>query len=78
MTIRDPQQIRDWQHRQLSGALARPLMYGQGREYETVVRMLMQALAFVEEREDELAARFEEIRLRKLFSPLGHWGPSSR
>jgi hypothetical protein len=54
--------------------LHRPGMYEVGRPFERVVRGALADLAFIDERDDELAAAFAQLRRRGQFSAYGTYG----
>jgi hypothetical protein len=72
--MRDAAAIRERAQEVLTGILHRPSMYGVGRSYECVVRGQLGDLAFIDEREAELASALKELERRELFSALGAWG----
>jgi hypothetical protein len=72
--MRDAAAIRERAREVLTGMLHRPTMYGWGQSYEGVVRGQLHDLAFIDEREEQLASALEELERRGLFSALGAWG----
>jgi hypothetical protein len=72
--MRDATAIRDRAREVLTGMLHRPSMYGCDQFYEGAVRGQLHDLAFIDEREEELASVLKEMERRGLFSALGAWG----
>jgi hypothetical protein len=58
----------------LKAILLRPGMFGSGQSFEITVRAQLADLAFIDEREGELAQAFEDLERNGLWGPLGAWG----
>jgi len=72
--MRTLSQIRDRAQQGLQFMLTRPSMFGTDSSYEGTVRSQLLDLAFIDDRDADLQAAFDQLRADGLFTALGTYG----